>query len=287
MGTEARFKAPDSTIFGKCEEKRQSQRWDKSSKIETFNNAEDKQLLKDDSFTNVNNSSTISLHIATYENSFEAAAVDLFDSGKKGLIKKLETSKQSLNISSSIIQNPFEFPRQQQESDELKEPEISQFKASQKLLNPNKPENSDETKMEDEEETDKNSNYSEHKENEQKLSPSSQISSSSSPEVFLPIPVGTSEDVKIPIDSVRNLFYSSFPTLNMTENGFVALTKVLELFITKITKETVKHAKSTKIEYEDVTNYVHQSKLHAMIILREVLPKQVQYKQVKERVLSD
>uniref|UniRef100_A0A914PE26 Uncharacterized protein n=1 Tax=Panagrolaimus davidi TaxID=227884 RepID=A0A914PE26_9BILA len=277
---------PDFTVFGKCEEKRPSQKWDKSSKIEAFNNAEDKQLLNDDSSSNAKNSSTISLHIATYENSFEAAAVDLFDNGEKGLIKKLETAKRFLNISSSIIQNPFEFPRQQRESNESTEPEISQFKASQKLFNPNKPENSDETKMEDEEEMDKNSNYSEHKENEQKLSPSSQISSSS-PEVFLPIHVGTSEDVKIPIDSVRNLFFSSFPNLNMTENGFVALTKVLELFIIKITKETVKHAKSTKIEYEDVTNYVHQSKFQAMVILREVLPKQVLYKQVKERILSD
>uniref|UniRef100_A0A914QPY8 Uncharacterized protein n=1 Tax=Panagrolaimus davidi TaxID=227884 RepID=A0A914QPY8_9BILA len=222
-GTEAKFKAPDSTIFGRCEDKRKSQRWDKSSKTETFNNAEDKQLLKDDISSNVNNSSTISLHIATYENSFEAAAVDSFDSGEKGLTKKLQIAKQS-----SINQNPFEFSRQQQESNESTEPEISQFKASQKLFNPNKPENS-ETKMEDEEEIDKNSNYSEHKENEQNLSPSSQ-SSSSSPEVFLPIHVGTSEDVKIPIDSVRKLFCSSFPNLNMTEHGFVALTKILVKF---------------------------------------------------------
>uniref|UniRef100_A0AC35FTW9 Uncharacterized protein n=1 Tax=Panagrolaimus sp. PS1159 TaxID=55785 RepID=A0AC35FTW9_9BILA len=51
---------------------------------------------------------------------------------KFGLIKKRE----NLNQIYPNIQNSFEFPRQQ--NDENKEPEVSQFKTSQKIFNPNK-----------------------------------------------------------------------------------------------------------------------------------------------------
>uniref|UniRef100_A0AC35GKM2 Uncharacterized protein n=1 Tax=Panagrolaimus sp. PS1159 TaxID=55785 RepID=A0AC35GKM2_9BILA len=76
-------------------------------------------------------SSTLSLHISAYENE----ASDSFNELKKcfkpngyDLIKK----KKIIVVSTSVIQNPFEFPRQQ--NDEISVPEIAQFKASQQLL---------------------------------------------------------------------------------------------------------------------------------------------------------
>uniref|UniRef100_A0AC34GRQ6 Uncharacterized protein n=1 Tax=Panagrolaimus sp. ES5 TaxID=591445 RepID=A0AC34GRQ6_9BILA len=89
------------------------------------------------------NSSTLSLHIAAYENSIKPFSADSdygkeesskAKGGKAGLIRKQNAAK---HFSSLFIQNPFEFPRQQ-ENEGFKTPEIAQFKASQKLLNSNK-----------------------------------------------------------------------------------------------------------------------------------------------------
>uniref|UniRef100_A0A914QQH0 Uncharacterized protein n=1 Tax=Panagrolaimus davidi TaxID=227884 RepID=A0A914QQH0_9BILA len=76
--------------------------------------------------------STLSLRLARYENSvsnIDFVADKHVDLKKKDIINKI--------IFGFEIQNSFEFPRQQQESNEVSEPEVSQFRASQRLLNPN------------------------------------------------------------------------------------------------------------------------------------------------------
>uniref|UniRef100_A0AC34FWW1 Uncharacterized protein n=1 Tax=Panagrolaimus sp. ES5 TaxID=591445 RepID=A0AC34FWW1_9BILA len=86
------------------------------------------------------NNSTLSLHIAAYENSAEVSAhtnecneeKDGLNNGKSGLYKKV---KQINAGPVSTVQNPFEFPRQQK--NQTGEPEVMHFKASQRLLNPN------------------------------------------------------------------------------------------------------------------------------------------------------
>uniref|UniRef100_A0AC35FDA6 Uncharacterized protein n=1 Tax=Panagrolaimus sp. PS1159 TaxID=55785 RepID=A0AC35FDA6_9BILA len=137
----------DSAKSDSLELRRNSLSLNKSSKVSnfaTFNSESEKGEAKNDwknesSFSNSTNKSTLSLHIAAYENSIKVKD-DLEGSEKMkklGLIKKWETAKKLFKTSSSIIQNPFEFSRQQ-ESEEIATPEISQFKALQTLLNPNK-----------------------------------------------------------------------------------------------------------------------------------------------------
>uniref|UniRef100_A0AC34GQ86 Uncharacterized protein n=1 Tax=Panagrolaimus sp. ES5 TaxID=591445 RepID=A0AC34GQ86_9BILA len=100
---------------------------------------------------------TLSVHIAAYENSVEADSDDS-NAGEieglkiknegKALIKKWEASKRVFTGNSLFIQNPFEFPRQQE--DQNVDSEIMQFKASQHLLNPNEENLTDDEKDSDE-----------------------------------------------------------------------------------------------------------------------------------------
>uniref|UniRef100_A0AC35F891 Uncharacterized protein n=1 Tax=Panagrolaimus sp. PS1159 TaxID=55785 RepID=A0AC35F891_9BILA len=88
----------------------------------------------------IGNNSTLSLHIAAYENLIETNNSfndkDLKDKSDKSNLK-LENAKQIINNSkTSMINNLFVFPRQQQQND-FTDPKVAQFKASQQLLNPN------------------------------------------------------------------------------------------------------------------------------------------------------
>uniref|UniRef100_A0AC34G283 Uncharacterized protein n=1 Tax=Panagrolaimus sp. ES5 TaxID=591445 RepID=A0AC34G283_9BILA len=80
------------------------------------------------------NNSTLSLHIAAYENSIEVSPKEFNEkeNAKTSLIK----TKQIFTDSAPTIKHPFEFSRQQENQNNSK-PEMMQFKASQRLLNPN------------------------------------------------------------------------------------------------------------------------------------------------------
>uniref|UniRef100_A0AC34G2M3 Uncharacterized protein n=1 Tax=Panagrolaimus sp. ES5 TaxID=591445 RepID=A0AC34G2M3_9BILA len=90
--------------------------------------------------------STLSLHIAAYENSAEDSSeyANEFNEEKEGskmnskklnLVEKWMKAKQIIDGDLSVVQNVFEFPRQQK--GRINEPKVMQFKASQRLLNPN------------------------------------------------------------------------------------------------------------------------------------------------------
>uniref|UniRef100_A0AC34FS86 Uncharacterized protein n=1 Tax=Panagrolaimus sp. ES5 TaxID=591445 RepID=A0AC34FS86_9BILA len=86
------------------------------------------------------NNSTLSLHIAAYEDLFE---VGDSSAGNEEQIKKSKNANTVWSFQqfkdSKFITNPFEFPRQQENAKD-NHPEVMQFKASQRLLNPNETE---------------------------------------------------------------------------------------------------------------------------------------------------
>uniref|UniRef100_A0A914QDD1 Uncharacterized protein n=1 Tax=Panagrolaimus davidi TaxID=227884 RepID=A0A914QDD1_9BILA len=119
--------------------KRDSHSWNKSAKhiyLGKIGGYQKEDRWKKDK--NATNGSTLSLHIATYENSVEAVC-KFVDGTKEEDSKQARKDKYAnliFGVSSCVIQNPFEFPRQQ-ENDQSKEPEVTQYQSSQRLLNPN------------------------------------------------------------------------------------------------------------------------------------------------------
>uniref|UniRef100_A0AC35FKY5 K Homology domain-containing protein n=1 Tax=Panagrolaimus sp. PS1159 TaxID=55785 RepID=A0AC35FKY5_9BILA len=125
--------------FEKNDTKKDSHSWKKASKDFSLN-LKKNDFEKENEFKKATNSSTLFLHIFAYENSNEA---NFFDGIKEPLkqndfIKKRENSEQIFDCLKSVIQNPFEFPRQQG-NENWKTPELAQYKASQQLLNPTDP----------------------------------------------------------------------------------------------------------------------------------------------------
>uniref|UniRef100_A0AC35GKE1 Uncharacterized protein n=1 Tax=Panagrolaimus sp. PS1159 TaxID=55785 RepID=A0AC35GKE1_9BILA len=123
----------DFDNHGDLKSKKDFQTWKKKSAKNLspffgFNGvSENEKGLKKSKNTKIN-SNTLFLHISAYENSREVSSF--------GLIKKRENSKQFVIDPKLVIQNPFEFPRQQ-DGNVFPPPETTKFKASQQLLNPN------------------------------------------------------------------------------------------------------------------------------------------------------
>uniref|UniRef100_A0AC35GLK0 Uncharacterized protein n=1 Tax=Panagrolaimus sp. PS1159 TaxID=55785 RepID=A0AC35GLK0_9BILA len=125
------------TASDNCEKEEKLQSYDKSSEIFGFltvtEDSDDlKKRWKNENTLYSINKSTLSFHIAAFENTNETAAFDLFEGLKKENLGSIKTSRQSFSDAFKF-QNPFEFSRQQ-DGDQSNAPEIMQFKASQRLL---------------------------------------------------------------------------------------------------------------------------------------------------------
>uniref|UniRef100_A0AC35G9S6 WD repeat-containing protein 44 n=1 Tax=Panagrolaimus sp. PS1159 TaxID=55785 RepID=A0AC35G9S6_9BILA len=136
----------DSTISGDDKFQENLQSWNKSSgfnlnTLNSNNNVDDENAKKNwKKKSPGTNNSTLSLHIFAYENLNETN--ESFDDGKNNSL----IAKPTAADSPFVIQNSFEFPRQQNEK--ITEPQVSQFRASQRILNPNVGSSSDSSENE-------------------------------------------------------------------------------------------------------------------------------------------
>uniref|UniRef100_A0AC35GIF2 Acyl-CoA-binding domain-containing protein 6 n=1 Tax=Panagrolaimus sp. PS1159 TaxID=55785 RepID=A0AC35GIF2_9BILA len=114
----------------------------KPSKIPHFSTLYDETKMYGFSSSKANNI-TLNLHVSAYGNS-TADVSDIFnwknneslEKKKCGSFKKQENTKQTFATSTFVLQNPFEFPRHHY--DKLIDTEVSQYRPSQRLFNPNR-----------------------------------------------------------------------------------------------------------------------------------------------------
>uniref|UniRef100_A0A914PG03 Uncharacterized protein n=1 Tax=Panagrolaimus davidi TaxID=227884 RepID=A0A914PG03_9BILA len=146
MGLQQHLKKPDYTVTDIYETKGKSQSCNKPSDLCLTNlklNDEvkvegiKKYWKKDGSSTA--NDSTLSLHISAYEDAIKAS-----DSINGKNNEGLKKDNLTFTGSTLVIRNPFEFPRQQ--NAKIEDPELSKYKASQRLFNPNQASNNSQQK---------------------------------------------------------------------------------------------------------------------------------------------
>uniref|UniRef100_A0AC35F5H7 Uncharacterized protein n=1 Tax=Panagrolaimus sp. PS1159 TaxID=55785 RepID=A0AC35F5H7_9BILA len=148
MGLQQHLKKPDYTVTNIYETKGKSQSCNKPSDLCLTNlKLNEVKEVKEEGTkkhwkkggSSIVNDSTLSLHISAYEDAIKASD-SINDKNNQGL------KKDNLTFTGStlVIRNPFEFPRQQ--NYKIEDPELSKYKASQRLFNPNQASNNSQQK---------------------------------------------------------------------------------------------------------------------------------------------
>uniref|UniRef100_A0A914PTP4 Uncharacterized protein n=1 Tax=Panagrolaimus davidi TaxID=227884 RepID=A0A914PTP4_9BILA len=130
----------DAQVSDKYNKSAKSEAWNKSTDyclhtlILNDKSEEANKKWKKDGLSDANNI-TLSLHINAYENTKEITELDKLD-GENFELKRNKVIMHKQLFPRLMIRNPFEFPRQQEE-DHVTEPEVTGFRASQRLLGSN------------------------------------------------------------------------------------------------------------------------------------------------------